>query len=78
MKPKFVLVTNDCDWAGVYKDGNLVEEGHQIRTHHLVHLLRDGYSSWKEYTIMGDWLDYECSLPETIEELCQKEGVSEI
>lgn len=78
MKPKFVLVTNDYDWEGVYKGGQLAEEDHSIRTHHLVPLLRDGYSSWKEYTIMGDWLEYEGSLPESIEELCRKEGVSEI
>lgn len=33
-KPKFVIVNAD-DWQGLYKDGELVTEGHSVELHEL-------------------------------------------
>ena len=71
-----VLVENEAgDWEGLYIDGKLVDQGHEIRRDHIVNIVRHAKSYVKE--MAGDWIYDEGRLPSTLEELHQKGTVAE-
>ncbi len=39
LTPKITIVSNGDDWEGLYLDGVLFAEDHQIRVHHLAEAL---------------------------------------
>lgn len=63
---KFVLIQCD-DWAGLYKDGELVEEGHSIPYANLCHHLGAAYSY--DEGAVDDYLFDHGTFPKKMEDL---------
>lgn len=73
MSNLFVHVTSD-DWEGLYQNGLLQMEGHQLPPMHVTAILKDGYDEYRYYEIIGTWLQEEGNLPQTLDELYEKEN----
>jgi hypothetical protein len=63
------LIIGD-DWEGIYHDGLLIYEGHEVQRRELVNLMKSHETfnvEFKALNDMGiDWLHEEGSLPEYI------------
>lgn len=68
---KVILVTNYDDWEGVYVDGVLVAEGHQIQKGDFMAILKQ--SNTFDYTTeeAGEWLSDWGNLPESYEKFLE-------
>ena len=52
------------DWAGVYFNGELVDEGHSVHWHYVMgKLVNKTVLSFKEFEVDNDWMECEGSLP---------------
>lgn len=54
-------------WEGVYKNGQLVSQGHSLGRNDWLEALQDGYTKYEEWEA-GDWLEDTGHLPNTLEE----------
>lgn len=71
--PSFVLVTNHDDWMGLYVNGVLFTEGHDIRPRDL---LAAAGIELETVEPDGEWL-YECGhLPQKLSEVKRREEES--
>lgn len=67
-----ILVSAD-DWQGIYINGILTEESHEITHEYLVELLKNGYASFTFMNVEGEWVYRDGSLPLLWEDFCKKE-----
>lgn len=65
-KPKFVIVRCE-DWEGLYKDGTLIDEGHEVSIHVILAQMGLELEEWRA----DDFLDaYERNrLPEKLSDV---------
>ena len=68
MKAPFVTLVKADDWAGLYLDGKLIEQGHDIRIDDLLrHLGIKAEILWAN----DEWLNKLGGLPTNLEEVQQ-------
>ena len=63
---RLVLVTNYDDWEGLYVDGELVLEGHQIRKEEMFTILGINYT---EVETAEGWLESRGKLPKKLSDV---------
>lgn len=63
---KIVFITAD-DWEGLYIDGTLVAEGHNIPRHELMRAL--GFEDYKSLSADYEWLSERGTLPKKLSEV---------
>ena len=52
------------DWAGVYFNGVLVDEGHSVNWHYVMHkLVNKHILSFREFEVDAEWLEVEGGMP---------------
>lgn len=70
MEKELVFVSNDNDWCGVYIDGKLVDQGHEVNWREVL-----GYLSFKieDMTADGEWMDSVGCLPDKLEDVEMKQ-----
>lgn len=69
---KFILISAD-DWEGLYYDGMLVFEGHELQKKELVNFMNVAKTinvEFKSFNYLGlDWIHDRGSLPDCITEI---------
>ena len=66
MMTKYVVIQCD-DWTGMYKDGKLVQEGHEISSRDMCHEL--GIDFKFDEGVVDDYLMENGRFPENLEDL---------
>lgn len=65
----FVLIRSESgDWEGLYLNGIIKEQSHDIWRYSIVEYFKDGYDSFIVYDADTDWVEKEGCLPETLKE----------
>lgn len=54
-------------WEGVYKNGQLVSQGHSLYRDDWLEALKEGYTIYQQFEA-GEWLDDVGYLPNTLKE----------
>jgi len=68
--PKITIVSNGDDWEGLYLDGVLFAQGHEIHVHHLAEALDLEIETVK---VSPYWLgEVITSLPEKLDKIPKK------
>jgi hypothetical protein len=65
-KSKGIIIVNGSDWMGIYRNGELIYQGHDIQPHRLLELLGHKY---KRVEADGDWLASRGALPTSFSEV---------
>ena len=65
----FVLIRSESgDWEGLYLNGIIKEQSHDIWRYSIVEYFKDGYDSFILYDADTDWVEKAGCLPETLKE----------
>lgn len=67
------LVTNHDDWEGLYVNGKLVTQGHEVTRREMMHLLNLDY---QELEVDAEFLAEELELPDNLKD-CKLEPRSQ-
>lgn len=70
---KIILATGDMDWQGLYVNGKLAAQGHNIQLHELADAIIERLPrldiSYEEKSVDYDWMEDRGDLPDNIEEV---------
>lgn len=69
---KITLVTNNDDWEGIYFDGVLMLEDHQLRPYDILYLVQQSQAVVEDVVKLGvddEWLYERGRLPKNLEDV---------
>ena len=67
MKNFVLIISESGDWEGLYLNGVLEEQGHDIWRYSVVEYFKDGYDSFRVYDADTNWVENYGGLPETLD-----------
>ena len=70
---KLTIAYSD-DWEGLYKDGELMYQGHEVDRHELLAAIGRPDIVLDYFSVEGDWPQEYGEFPETLDEVKQREG----
>lgn len=69
-----ITIVQAEDWAGLYKDGEIVFQGHDLQYSDIISAINAPDLQFDEVWVEGGWLAKVGHLPETLDEVHKAEG----